>query len=286
MPRARRPAPIATVLLSDPRGSVDPRRPHGHAPGRPGERRRRARQGEGREGVFHEAPVLALRRPQLPDAAVLRRHAPAHLVLDGRRRVRRAAQPARRLSLRARRGDHGLERPAGRSSRARSTSSSSPITPTTWASSPTCSPASPSCSPIRPGKKWYDMIQSGKGAEAAIEIIVAFSHGTFPKDLMYFPGTRGYRGAWQETIDAAEALQRAGPLHGLHRLRVDVEHRRQQPPPQRHLPRQRRQGQPGRAVHRLSALRQRQPASICGSGWTPTRRRPAAACSRSRTTAT
>jgi hypothetical protein len=54
------------------------------------------------------------------------------------------------------------------------------------------------------GRKWYDMIQSGKGGEAAIEIIVAFSHGTFPKNLMYFPGTRAYRGAWQETIAAAE----------------------------------------------------------------------------------
>src|SRR3990170_4646665 len=54
------------------------------------------------------------------------------------------------------------------------------------------------------GRKWYDMIQSGKGAEAAIEIIVSFSHGTFPKDLMYFPGTRAYRGAWQETIASAE----------------------------------------------------------------------------------
>ena len=31
------------------------------------------------------------------------------------------------------------------------------------------------------GRKWYDMIQSGKGAEAAIEIIVAFSQGTFPE---------------------------------------------------------------------------------------------------------
>ena len=54
------------------------------------------------------------------------------------------------------------------------------------------------------GRKWYDMIQSGKGADAAIEIIVAFSHGTFPKDLMYFPGTPAYRGAWQQTIAAAE----------------------------------------------------------------------------------
>jgi hypothetical protein len=60
------------------------------------------------------------------------------------------------------------------------------------------------------GRKWYDMIQSGKGEEAAIEIIVAFSHGTFPKDLMYFPGTRAYRGAWQETIAAAERYNEPG----------------------------------------------------------------------------
>jgi Protein of unknown function (DUF3604) len=60
------------------------------------------------------------------------------------------------------------------------------------------------------GRKWYDQIQSGKGAEAAIEIIVAFSHGTFPKDLMYFPGTRAYRSAWQETIAAAEHFNEPG----------------------------------------------------------------------------
>ena len=60
------------------------------------------------------------------------------------------------------------------------------------------------------GRKWYDMIQSGKGADAAIEIIVAFSHGTFPKELMYFPGTRAYKGAWQETINAAEAFNEPG----------------------------------------------------------------------------
>jgi hypothetical protein len=60
------------------------------------------------------------------------------------------------------------------------------------------------------GRKWYDMIQSGKGGEAAIEIIVAFSHGTFPKNLMYFPGTRSYRGAWQETIAAAEQYNEPG----------------------------------------------------------------------------
>jgi hypothetical protein len=60
------------------------------------------------------------------------------------------------------------------------------------------------------GKKWYEMMQSGKGADAAIEIIVAFSHGTFPKDLMYFPGTAAYKGAWQETIAAAEEYNNPG----------------------------------------------------------------------------
>jgi hypothetical protein len=54
------------------------------------------------------------------------------------------------------------------------------------------------------GRKWYDMIQSGQGAAAAIEIIVAFSQGTFPRDLMYSPGTGAYKAAWQETISAAE----------------------------------------------------------------------------------
>jgi hypothetical protein len=60
------------------------------------------------------------------------------------------------------------------------------------------------------GRKWYDMIQSGKGGEAALEIIGEFSQGTFPKELMYFPGTRAYRGAWQETIDAAETYNEPG----------------------------------------------------------------------------
>ena len=60
------------------------------------------------------------------------------------------------------------------------------------------------------GRKWYDMIQAGQGGAAAIEIIVAFSHTTFPKDIMYFPGTPAYRGAWQETIDAAETYNEPG----------------------------------------------------------------------------
>lgn len=60
------------------------------------------------------------------------------------------------------------------------------------------------------GKKWYDMIKSGQGNQAAMEIIIAFSHGTFPKDLIYSPGTRAYHSAWQETIKAAEQYNNPG----------------------------------------------------------------------------
>lgn len=60
------------------------------------------------------------------------------------------------------------------------------------------------------GRKWYNMIRDGQGGQAAIEIIVAFSHGTFPSDLMYFPGTKPYKDAWQVTIDAAEDFNDPG----------------------------------------------------------------------------
>ena len=60
------------------------------------------------------------------------------------------------------------------------------------------------------GRKWYDMIQQGKGGQAALELIGLFSQGTFPKDLLYAPGTRPYRDAWQETIDAAETYNEPG----------------------------------------------------------------------------
>ena len=60
------------------------------------------------------------------------------------------------------------------------------------------------------GRKWYDMIQSGKGADAAIEMIIAFSQGTFPKPLLSLPGTPAYRSAWLETIKAAEEANEPG----------------------------------------------------------------------------
>jgi len=60
------------------------------------------------------------------------------------------------------------------------------------------------------GREWYDLIQQGKGGQAALDMIGLFSQGKFPKALMYAPGTRPYRDAWQETIDAAEAYNEPG----------------------------------------------------------------------------
>ncbi|MGR9071449.1 MAG: DUF3604 domain-containing protein [Gammaproteobacteria bacterium] len=60
------------------------------------------------------------------------------------------------------------------------------------------------------GRKWHDMIHSGKGGEAAIDIITSFGKGTISKAIMPLPGTPAYRGAWQETIKAAEEANDPG----------------------------------------------------------------------------
>ena len=60
------------------------------------------------------------------------------------------------------------------------------------------------------GKKWSDMIKAGEGDAAAFEIIDNFSRGTFPKALMYFPGTPAYAAAWKLTVDAAEKYNEPG----------------------------------------------------------------------------
>jgi len=60
------------------------------------------------------------------------------------------------------------------------------------------------------GRKWYDMINSGRGMEAALEIVNGFSDGTFPKGLLSMPGTPTYRSAWRDTIKAAEEANDPG----------------------------------------------------------------------------
>ena len=60
------------------------------------------------------------------------------------------------------------------------------------------------------GREWHDLVMQGKGGEAALDMIGLFSQGKFPKALLYAPGTRPYRDAWQETIDAAEEFNQPG----------------------------------------------------------------------------
>src|SRR5512139_3792616 len=59
------------------------------------------------------------------------------------------------------------------------------------------------------GRRWYDQIKGGQGAEAALDIITSFSAGKLPKGFPV-PGTKAYRSTWQETIKAAEAYNDPG----------------------------------------------------------------------------
>lgn len=64
-------------------------------------------------------------------------------------------------------------------------------------------------------KGWYDLMQNGKGAEAAIQIITAFSNGTFPVEIMSQPGTKLYRDTWKDIIAAAEEANEPGKFSAI-----------------------------------------------------------------------
>lgn len=59
-------------------------------------------------------------------------------------------------------------------------------------------------------KQWYDMMQAGKGSEAAMSIVTTFAQGKFPKEIMYNPGTPGYQATWHGIIQAAEDANEPG----------------------------------------------------------------------------
>ena len=60
------------------------------------------------------------------------------------------------------------------------------------------------------GKKWHDMIASGQGNAAALDIIGNFGTGTISKAILPLPGTPAYQSAWQDTIKAAEEANDPG----------------------------------------------------------------------------
>jgi len=62
------------------------------------------------------------------------------------------------------------------------------------------------------GRRWYEMIQKGgqDGVQVAIEVIEAFSQGTFPEVLASLPGTKAYRDTWDLMIKAAEEYDDPG----------------------------------------------------------------------------
>ena len=59
-------------------------------------------------------------------------------------------------------------------------------------------------------KHWYELMNSGKGQQAMMEIVVSFAQGKFPKALQYNPGTQGYRDTWTAIIQAAEEANQPG----------------------------------------------------------------------------
>ena len=59
------------------------------------------------------------------------------------------------------------------------------------------------------GRKSYDEINSGKGAQAAVDIVTSFGKGQLPKGFP-LPGTPAYRSAWQETIKSADESNEPG----------------------------------------------------------------------------
>ena len=67
------------------------------------------------------------------------------------------------------------------------------------------------------GRKWYDEINSGKGAQAAVDIITSFGKGP---NAERFPdaGNAGLSQRLARNYQGGGRSQRAGPLYGLHRL--------------------------------------------------------------------
>ena len=137
------------------------------------------------------------------------------------------------------------------------------------------------------GKRWYEMIQQGGGrrSRSRWRSSTRFSKGTFPPALASLPGTELYRSAWERTSGPPRANNEPGRFtafigyewtsntggNNLHRVVVF-----------RDGADKAGQVEPYTTIRRSAATTPR----TCGRSSRPTRTRPAAASSPSRTTAT
>jgi hypothetical protein len=60
------------------------------------------------------------------------------------------------------------------------------------------------------GKRWYELMSSGKGMAATLEIIQAMSDNSFPPALNISPDSKAFSDVWNETITAAETFNDPG----------------------------------------------------------------------------
>lgn len=54
------------------------------------------------------------------------------------------------------------------------------------------------------GRRWSEMMNSGQGMKAGLEVVAAFSEGKMSPALIYSPDSKQFKDTWQDTIAAAE----------------------------------------------------------------------------------
>ena len=111
------------------------------------------------------------------------------------------------------------------------------------------------------GRRWYDMVQEGgRRASRRRSRSSSPSPRHVPRGAGLAARHRPIGRPGKRPSKAAEKYNDPGRFTGVHRLRVDVEHRRQQPAPRGDLPRRRDKASMVGALHDAPAAGQRQPA--------------------------
>ncbi len=67
------------------------------------------------------------------------------------------------------------------------------------------------------GREWYDMIMSGDGVKAALNIIDLFANQKFPKDISkyYGPDAAAYKSVWKRQLQSCEKYNEPGRFTAL-----------------------------------------------------------------------